>query len=210
MEPCGRRLWSSDLIWYTFRKRFSSWEQWLRELEWFTILIESYSGRNGIREADGEAVRAILDHRVRTLIMGMEKIPDIGNKDLWRASVLLEILILVALLPFQICALHIWYLFYYKTLDFELPNPTVISNCRSRHVLMPCLDNLHSQSLYSLCTRDNGITNHIGNKILNPRLYWCQHKKLVHFLELRTGSGKGNSHVSFWFYSEHQVVYDKS
>lgn len=45
-------------------------------------MIESYSGRNGIREADGEAVRAILDHRVRTLIMGMEKILDIGNEDL--------------------------------------------------------------------------------------------------------------------------------
>lgn len=111
MEPCGRRLWSSDLIWYTFRKRFSSWEQWLRELEWLTILIENYRGRNGIREADGEAVRVILGHRVRTLIMGMEKILDIGNKDLWRANVLLEILILAALLPFQICALHIWYLF---------------------------------------------------------------------------------------------------
>lgn len=33
-------------------------------------------------EADGEAVRVILDHRVRTLIMGMEKILAIGNKDL--------------------------------------------------------------------------------------------------------------------------------
>lgn len=64
-------------------------------------------GGMGFREADGKPVRVILGPRVRTLIMGMEKILDIGKKDLGRTNVLLEVLILAALLPFQICALHI-------------------------------------------------------------------------------------------------------
>lgn len=45
----------------------------LRGLKWFTVSIEGWGGRSGIREDGGEAVRGILNQRVRTLIMGMER-----------------------------------------------------------------------------------------------------------------------------------------